>query len=110
MTKNEFYTIIMNAESLSEEVRAKAQELKEKEAKLSAKEIEKREANSSMLKRIVDEVLTAEPMTAAAIAAVMEITPQKASSLMAHAPEGMFETKEIKNEKGNKVKGYFVVR
>lgn len=110
MTKNEFYTAIMNTETLSEEIRAKAEELLVKENKLTKKETEKREANSALLMKIVNEVLSAEPMTAAAIAAIMEITPQKASSLMAHAPEGLFETKEIKNEKGNKVKGYFVVR
>ena len=107
MTKNEFYTAVING-NITEEVKEKAAELREALTKVSAKEMEKRSANSSMLAKIVSEILTDQPMTAAEIAEAVEATPQKISSLMSRAPEGMFEVMEVKNAKGNKVKGFYV--
>lgn len=108
MTNREFYTNVMNG-TINEEVIAKATELIEKMDNANAarreKVSKKAEANAPLVDQVVA-MLGDEPLTATDIAAALEVSPQKASSLARTAvKEGRAVSQDVKGPKG-KCKGY----
>ena len=101
MTNREFFIAVAASTTLSDELIDFANEAI---AKMDAAN-EKRKntpsktaiANQPLLDRIVDEVLTVEPKTASDVAAVLEISTQKASSLLRHlVAEGKAIVSDVK--------------
>lgn len=99
MTNREFYAAIAASTNLSAELVefataaiAKMDATNEKRKNTPSKTAI---ANQPLLDRIVDEVLTVEPKTASDVAAVLEISTQKASSLLRHL---VAEGKAVKGE------------
>lgn len=110
MTMREFLTFVKENVA-DEEVKAYAEaeikKLDEMNAKRREKTSKKREENKPLLDRIYNEILTGEPKTAADVADVIEVSVQKASSLLRTlVSEGMAEDTEIKVPKKGKCKGY----
>lgn len=124
MTNREFFTTIANIETLDKELREHAQLALEKldiiaekrKGVVSKKDKEKREANEAMAKRIADEVLTSEAMTATDIAEALNKTlaedeepvkVQKASYIARLAVKmGLANETEVKIPKKGKQKAY----
>ena len=101
MTNREFYAAIAASTNLSDELVefataaiAKMDATNEKRKNTPSKAAI---ANQPLLDRIVDEVLTVEPKTASDVAAVLEISVQKASSLLRHlVAEGKAVSGDVK--------------
>ena len=75
--------------------------------KRKEKTSKKAEENQPIIDRIVNEVLTAEPQTATDVAAVLEVSVQKASSLCrAAVAQGKAVQSEIKVPKKGNQKAY----
>lgn len=110
MTNREFYQTIVSG-TINEEVIAKAAELIAKMDEQNAKRREKTSKKALENAPLVDAVvamLTNEPLTATDIAAALEVSPQKASSLARKAvEEGRATAQDVKGPKG-KCKGYTV--
>lgn len=109
MTKREFYNAIAATETLSEEIRtfaaAAIKKLDETNAKRAAKPTKTAIANEPLIAQIVS-MLNDEPQTATDLSAMMEVKPQKASSLLRKAVEkGLANSRDIK-VKGRTCKGY----
>lgn len=85
MTKREFYTAIMNGE-IDEQVKLFASTELEKLDAANEKRrntlSKKAQENLPLLQQITDEILTDEPKTATDVAAVLEVSVQKASGLL----------------------------
>lgn len=85
MTKREFYTAIMNGE-IDEQVKLFASEELEKMDAANEKRrntlSKKAQENQPLLRLITDEILGDEPKTATDVAAVLEVSVQKASGLL----------------------------
>lgn len=113
MTKREFYEAIVKAE-VNEEIKEFA---KEAIAKLDAANEKRRNAtskkaaeNAPLNERILNEILGHEPKTAADVAAVLEVTVQKASSLLVGlAKAEKIKSEDVKIPKKGKQKGYSLI-
>lgn len=105
MTKREFYTAIMNGE-IDEQVKLFASEELEKMDAANEKRrntlSKKAQENLPLLQQITDEILTEEPKTATDVAAVLEVSVQKASGLLRRLVE---EGKAVKVDVKIKGKG-----
>ena len=103
MTKREFYVAVSNGEMTDELMAMAAAEIEKMDAaneKRKEKTSKKAEENQPLIDRIVNEILTAEPQTATDVAAVIEVSVQKASSLCRAA---VAQGKAVQSE--TKVKG-----
>lgn len=105
MTKREFYTAIMNGE-IDEQVKLFASTELEKIDAANEKRrntlSKKAQENLPLLQQITDEILTDEPKTATDVAAVLEVSVQKASGLLRRLVE---EGKAVKVDVKIKGKG-----
>ena len=123
MTNREFYTAIAANETLTEEIRNHATEqiakldatAEKRKGKVSAKDLEKREANAKMATLIAETILGTEAKTATDVAAALteqageEVKVQKASYLLRLAVElGLANATEVAIPKKGKQKAYFV--
>ena len=110
MTKREFYVAISNGEMNEELVAMATAEIEKMDAanaKRKDKVSKKAEENQPLIDRIVSEILGAEPKTATDIAAVMELSVQKTSSLCrAAVAQGKAVQSEIKVPKKSNQKAY----
>jgi predicted HTH transcriptional regulator len=110
MTKREFYTAIMNGE-IDEQVKLFASEELEKMDAANEKRrntlSKKAQENLPLLQQITDEILTEEPKTATDVAAVLEVSVQKASGLLRRLVEEGKATKvDVKIKGKGTQKGY----
>lgn len=110
MTKREFYTAIMNGE-IDEQVKLFASEELEKMDAANEKRrntlSKKAQENLPLLQQITDEILTEEPKTATDVAAVLEVSVQKASGLLRRlVEEGKAEKTDIKIKGKGSQKAY----
>ena len=111
MTNREFYTAIMNAETLTAEVREHAEaalnKLDASNEKRKNTTSKKALENQPLIDRIIDEILDTQPKTASDVAAVLEVSVQKASMLCRAAVEqGHAKVQDIKVPKKGNQKGY----
>ena len=112
MTKREFYTAIMNGE-IDEQVKLFASEELEKMDAANEKRrntlSKKAQENQPLLRQITDEILTDEPKTATDVAAVLEVSVQKASGLLRRLVEDGLATKvDVKIKGKGTQKGYIL--
>lgn len=110
MTKREFYTAIMNGE-IDEQVKLFASEELEKMDAANEKRrntlSKKAQENQPLLQQITDEILTDEPKTATDVAAVLEVSVQKASGLLRRlVEEGKAAKVDVKIKGKGTQKGY----
>ena len=110
MTRREFYTMISEGTVNDEIMAMAAAEIEKLDAANDTrkeKTSKKAEENQPLVDRIVNEILGTEPMTATDVAAVLEVSVQKASSLCrtAMAQGGAVQT-EIKVPKRGTQKAY----
>ena len=110
MTKREFYTAIMNGE-IDEQVKLFASEELEKMDAANEKRrntlSKKAQENLPLLQKITDEILTDEPKTATDVAAVLEVSVQKASGLLRRlVEEGKAVKVDVKIKGKGTQKGY----
>lgn len=112
MTARNFYNAIANG-TINEELMAYAAEAikkmdeanEKRKTKVSPSQME----NEKLKNEIAEKMVGMDYTTAATIAEMMGISPNKASALcrmMAGEKDGRFITTEVKNEKKNKVKAY----
>lgn len=110
MTKREFYTKVSNGEMTDELMAMAAAEIEKMDAaneKRKEKVSKKAEENQPLIDRIVSEILTDEPMTATDVAAVLEVSVQKASSLCRAAVlQGKAVQSDVKVPKRGTMKAY----
>lgn len=111
MTNREFYTAIMNAETLAAEVREHAEaalnKLDATNEKRKNTTSKKALENQPLIDRIINEILDSQPKTASDVAAVLEVSVQKASMLCRAAVEqGHAKSQDIKVPKKGVQKGY----
>ena len=113
MTNRDFYTIIINTDALTDEVRQFAtdalQKMDERNAKRSSKPSKAALANEPIKQAILALLDGQEPMTAPAIALEMGegITHNKVSALCRQLVEaGMLTSSEVKVPKKGKMKAY----
>ena len=113
MTMREFYTNVA-AGTMNDEIMATATAQLEKmdAANEKRKGVQSKKAaeNQPIIDRIVNEILSAEPMTATDIAAIVELSVQKTSSLCRTAvAQGKAIQSEIKVPKKGNQKAYALV-
>ena len=110
MTKREFYVAISAGEMTDELMAMATAEIAKMDAaneKRKEKTSKKSEENQPIIDRIVSEVLTTEPMTATDVAAVIEVSVQKASSLCrAAVAQGKAVQSDVKVPKKGTQKAY----
>ena len=113
MTKREFYVAISNGEMTDELMAMAAAEIEKMDAaneKRKEKTSKKAEENQPLIDRIVNEILTTEPQTATDVAAVLEVSVQKASSLCrAAVAQGKAVQSDVKVPKKGNQKAYALV-
>lgn len=112
MTKREFYTAIMNGE-IDEQVKLFASTELEKLDAANEKRrntlSKKAQENLPLLQQITDEILTDEPKTATDVAAVLEVSVQKASGLLRRlVEEGKAVKVDVKIKGKGTQKGYIL--
>lgn len=109
MTKREFYTAIMNGE-IDEQVKLFASEELEKMDAANEKRrntLSKKAQENLPLLQQTDEILTEEPKTATDVAAVLEVSVQKASGLLRRLVEdGKAVKVDVKIKGKGTQKGY----
>lgn len=110
MTKREFYTAIMNGK-IDERAKLFASEELEKMDAANEKRrntlSKKAQENLPLLQKITDEILTDEPKTATDVAAVLEVSVQKASGLLRRlVEEGKAAKVDVKIKGKGTQKGY----
>lgn len=110
MTKREFYTAIMNGE-IDEQVKLFASTELEKLDAANEKRrntlSKKAQENQPLLRLIIDEILGDEPKTATDVAAVLEVSVQKASGLLRRLVEdGKAVKVDVKIKGKGTQKGY----
>ena len=110
MTKREFYTAIMKGE-IDEQVKLFASEELEKMDAVNEKRrntlSKKAKENEPLLQQITNEILTEEPKTATDVAAVLEVSVQKASGLLRRLVEdGKAVKVDVKIKGKGTQKGY----
>ena len=113
MTKREFYTAIVNGE-IDEQVKefaaAELEKLDAANEKRRNTMSKKAQENLPLLQQITDEILTDEPKTATNVAAVLEVSVQKASGLLRRlVEEGRAEKVDVKIKGKGTQKGYKLV-
>ena len=110
MTKREFYVAVSNGEMDEELMNYATAEIEKMDAaneKRKEKTSKKAEENQPLIDRIVNEILTDEPMTATDIAAVIELSVQKTSALCrAAVAQGKAVQSEVKVPKRGMMKAY----
>ena len=124
MTNREFYNLIAADTTLTDEIRAHAEEqiakldaiAEKRKGKVSKADAEKREANIALANHIAETILTSEAKTATDVAAVLteetgeEVKVQKASYLCRLAVElGLANVTEVKIPKKGTQKAYAIV-
>ena len=112
MTKREFYTAIMKGE-IDEQVKLFATEELEKMDAVNEKRrntlSKKAQENQPLLQQITDEILTEEPKTATDVAAILEVSVQKASGLLRRLVEdGKAVKVDVKIKGKGTQKGYTI--
>ena len=110
MTKREFYTAIMKGE-IDEQVKLFASEELEKMDAVNEKRrntlSKKAKENEPLLQQITDKILTEEPKTATDVAAILEVSVQKASGLLRRLVEdGKAVKVDVKIKGKGTQKGY----
>ena len=110
MTKREFYTAIKKGE-IDEQIKLFATEELEKMDAVNEKRrntlSKKAKENEPLLKQITDEILAEEPKTATDVAAILNVSVQKASGLLRRLVEdGMAEKIDVKIKGKGTQKGY----
>lgn len=110
MTKREFYTAIKNGK-IDEQVKLFATEELEKMDAVNEKRrntlSKKAKENESLLQQITNEILTEEPKTATDVAAVLNVSVQKASGLLRRLVEdGKAAKVDVKIKGKGTQKGY----
>jgi hypothetical protein len=123
MTNREFYNLIAADTTLTDEIRAHAEEqiakldaiAEKRKGKVSKADAEKREANIALANHIAETILTSEAKTATDVAAVLteetgeEVKVQKASYLCRLAVElGLASVTEVKIPKKGTQKAYTI--
>ena len=110
MTKRDFYTMISNGTVNDEVVEFATAEIAKLDAaneKRKEKTSKKAEENQPLVDRIANEILNDQPMTATDVAAILEVTVQKASSLCRTAvARGLAVQTDIKVPKKGNMKAY----
>lgn len=110
MTKREFLTKISAGEMNEEMMAFAASEIEKMDAaneKRKEKVSKKAEENQPLVDRIVNEILGEEPVTATDVAAVLEVSVQKASQLCrAAVDQGKAVSQDVKVPKKGMQKGY----
>ena len=110
MTRRDFLTNVSTGTMTDEIMAFAAAEIEKMDAaneKRKEKVSKKAEENQPLIDRIVNEILGAEPMTATDVAAVLEVSVQKASSLCRAAmAQGSAVQTEIKVPKRGTQKAY----
>lgn len=108
MTNREMYEAVVNGQindEVIEKAKAEIEKLDAQNAARREKTSKKAAENAPLVDQIVG-MLGTEPITATDIAAALEVSPQKASSLARRAvTEGRAVSQDIKGPKG-KCKGY----
>lgn len=112
MTKREFYTAIMKGE-IDEQVKLFATEELEKMDAANEKRrntlSKKAKENEPLLQQITNEILTDEPKTATDVAAILEVSVQKASGLLRRLVEdGKAAKVDVKIKGKGTQKGYTI--
>ena len=112
MTKREFYTAIMKGE-IDEQVKLFATEELEKMDAVNEKRrntlSKKAQENQPLLQQIADEILTEEPKTATDVAAILNVSVQKASGLLRRLVEdGKAVKVDVKIKGKGTQKGYTI--
>ena len=112
MTKREFYTAIMKGE-IDEQVKLFATEELEKMDAVNEKRrntlSKKAQENQPLLQQITDEILTEEPKTATDVAAILNVSVQKASGLLRRLVEdGKAAKVDVKIKGKGTQKGYTI--
>ena len=112
MTKREFYTAIMKGE-IDEQVKLFATEELEKMDAVNEKRrntlSKKAKENEPLLNKIESEILTEEPKTATDVAAILEVSVQKASGLLRRLVEdGKAAKVDVKIKGKGTQKGYTI--
>lgn len=112
MTKREFYTAIMKGE-IDEQVKLFAAEELEKMDAVNEKRrntlSKKAQENQPLLDKIEGEILTEEPKTATDVAAILEVSVQKASGLLRRLVEdGKAAKVDVKIKGKGTQKGYTI--
>lgn len=121
MTNRDFYNAIINAdltaifedemaESVKKHAEAAFKKLDETNEKRRNSTSKKAEENLPIMKQIVNEVLSFEPMTASDVGAVVGISHNKATPILKMAvARGLAGVKDIKVAKKGMQKGYFLL-
>ena len=112
MTKREFYTAIMKGE-IDEQVKLFATEELEKMDAVNEKRrntlSKKAQENQPLLQQITNEILTEEPKTATDVAAILNVSVQKASGLLRRLVEdGQAVKVDVKIKGKGTQKGYTI--
>ena len=112
MTKREFYTAIMKGE-IDEQVKLFATEELEKMDAVNEKRrntlSKKAKENEPLLNKIESEILAEEPKTATDVAAILEVSVQKASGLLRRLVEdGKAAKVDVKIKGKGTQKGYTI--
>ena len=112
MTKREFYTAIMKGE-IDEQVKLFATEELEKMDAVNEKRrntlSKKAQENQPLLQQITNEILTEEPKTATDVAAILNVSVQKASGLLRRLVEdGKAVKVDVKIKGKGTQKGYTI--
>lgn len=110
MTQREFLNAIVEGQTSTEISEFAAHEIEKMDAanaKRKEKASKKAQENAPIMDRIVAEVLSADPKTATDVAAVLEVSVQKASALLrAIVADGRAVQTEIKVPKKGTQKAY----
>ena len=112
MTKREFYTAFMKGE-IDEQVKLLATEELEKMDAVNEKRrntlSKKAQENQPLLQQITNEILTEEPKTATDVAAILNVSVQKASGLLRRLVEdGKAVKVDVKIKGKGTQKGYTI--
>lgn len=111
MTNREFYEKIVAGNfdaELTAHAEAQIEKLDAANAKRSAKQKEKQEANMALMNDLIG-YLTTDPQTASDLCGAIEESVQKTSSLLRMAvAEGKCSVKDVKVPKKGTQKGYFL--
>lgn len=110
MTARNFYTLVSDG-TMNDEIKAYAAEalrkMDEANEKRKTKMTPSQKENLVFKQKILDVLVDKDYTTAATIAELVEISPNKASALCRMlADSGNLVVTEVKNEKKNKVKAY----
>lgn len=112
MTKEEFFNAIIDGtidnEALVEFAQAELERLEKSNEKAKARREAKRQENQPYFDKIMGEILSTDEFTVASVVAkALEVSTQKASSLLRTlVAEGSVEQTDVKAPKKGTIKGY----